>query len=159
MVEILPILGKATTAVQPTNRAFNDPAFWQHDEPCGSVATPDDFSCEVRHNGCQTIMEHRTRIGAVGKQSLEERVLSKQRGQNHDATVAILDIGGRNDGMQQQAERIDQNVPFLAFDQFPSIESMWVDFGPPFSALFTLWLSMMQAVGLASRSSSSRHLT
>jgi hypothetical protein len=28
-----------------------------------------------------------------------------------------------------------------------------------FSALFTLWLSMMAAVGLASRSASSRHLT
>ena len=32
------------------------------------------------------------------------------------------------------------------------------DAGPPFSALFTLWLSMIQAVGLASRSASSRHL-
>jgi hypothetical protein len=32
-----------------------------------------------------------------------------------------------------------------------------IDAGPPFSALFTLWLSMMAAVGLASRCACSRH--
>jgi hypothetical protein len=36
---------------------------------------------------------------------------------------------------------------------------MRIDTGPPFSALFTLWLLMMQAVGLASRSTFSRHST
>ena len=30
---------------------------------------------------------------------------------------------------------------------------------PPFSALFTLWLSMTQAAGLAARSMASRHFT
>jgi hypothetical protein len=138
MVEVLPILGKATTAVQPSDGAFDDPAFWQHDEPLGSVATPDDFNCEVRHNGCQTIMEHRTRIGAVGKQFLEEWVLSEQRGQDHDAAIAILHLSGGDYGMQQQAKRIDHNVPFLAFDQLSSIESIRIDVAPPFSALFTL---------------------
>jgi hypothetical protein len=33
---------------------------------------------------------------------------------------------------------------------------MRINGGPPFSALLTLWLSMMAAVGLASRSSFSR---
>ena len=32
-----------------------------------------------------------------------------------------------------------------------------IDADPPFSALFTLWLSMMAAVGLASRCACSRH--
>ena len=159
MIEVLPILGEATTAVQPADGAFNDPAFWQHDEPLSSITTADDFGCEVRHYVCQVVMKHRTGIGAVGKQLLEERELSEQRGQDHDAAVAILDISGRHQRVQQQTQRIDQNMPFLAFDQFSGIESMRIDLGPPFSALFTLWLSMMQAVGLASRSSSSRHLT
>lgn len=159
MVEVLPILSEATTTVQPADSAFNDPAFGQNDEALGPIRTADDFDCEVRRNVCQAVKEHRTCIAAVGKQLLEERELSEQRGQDHDAAVAILDISGRHQRVQQQTQRIDQNVPLLTFDQLSGIEAMGIDSGPPFSALFTLWLSMMQAVGLASRSSSSRHLT
>ena len=54
--------------------------------------------------------------------------------------------------MQQQSELVDQDVALLAFDQLAGIEAMRIDRRPPFSALFTLWLSMMQAVGLAARS-------
>jgi predicted site-specific integrase-resolvase len=35
---------------------------------------------------------------------------------------------------------------------------LWIDADPPFSAAFTLWLSTIHAVGLASRSANSRHL-
>ena len=62
-----------------------------------------------------------------------------------------------NDGVQQQTQRIDENMPLLALDQLARIEAGRIDAGPPFSALFTLWLSMIQAVGLASRSARSRH--
>jgi hypothetical protein len=64
-----------------------------------------------------------------------------------------------NDRVQQQTLHIDKNMPFLALDQFARIEPVRISVGPPFSALFTLWLSMMQAVGLASRSAFSRHST
>jgi hypothetical protein len=50
-------------------------------------------------------------------------------------------------------------MPLLALDQLAGIEPVRIDAGPPFSALFTLWLSMMTAVGLASRSAFSRHST
>jgi hypothetical protein len=61
--------------------------------------------------------------------------------------------------MEQQTQRIYQNMALLAFDLFACIIAMRIDAGPPFSALFTLWLSMMAAVGLASRSAFSRHST
>jgi hypothetical protein len=50
-------------------------------------------------------------------------------------------------------------MPLLALNLFARIVAMRVNARPPFSALFTLWLSMMAAVGLASRSSASRHFT
>jgi hypothetical protein len=50
-------------------------------------------------------------------------------------------------------------MALLALDQFARIEAVWIDASPPFSALFTLWLSIMAAVQLASRSSFSRHAT
>jgi len=98
-------------------------------------------------------------IGAVGKQLFEERKLTEQRRQQEDAAIAILNAGGMNDGVQQQTQRIDENMPLLALDQLARIEAGPIDAGPPFSALFTLWLSMMQAVGLPSRSALSRHST
>ena len=43
-----------------------------------------------------------------------------------------------DDGVQQQTQRIDENMPLLALDQLARIEPVLIDAGPPFSALFTL---------------------
>jgi hypothetical protein len=43
-----------------------------------------------------------------------------------------------DDGVEQETERIDEKMPLLALDQLAGIEAMWIDAGPPFSALFTL---------------------
>jgi hypothetical protein len=104
-------------------------------------------------------MEHRSSISTIGNQRGEKREPTEERGQHGNAAVTILNVGGVNDRMQQEALRIDQDVPLLALDQLARIEAVRIDAGPPFSALFTLWLSMMPVVGLASRSTSSRHLT
>src|SRR5216683_1666034 len=61
--------------------------------------------------------------------------------------------------MEQQTQRIYQYMALLALDLFARIIAMRIDASPPFSALFTLWLSIMAAVGLASRSAFSRHAT
>jgi hypothetical protein len=58
--------------------------------------------------------------------------------------------------VHQQALRIDKHVPLLALDLLARIVAGRIDAGPPFSALLTLWLSMMAAVGLASREAVSR---
>ena len=159
VVEIFPILSQPATATEPTDGALDNPTFGQNDEALGPIGTTDDFSDQVRHDVREAVVEHRPGVGAVSKQLLEEWELSEQGGQEYQATVAILNIGGRHQRMQQQTQCIDENVALLAFDQLAGIESMGIDAGPPFSALFTLWLSTMQAVGLASDSSCSRHLT
>jgi hypothetical protein len=48
-------------------------------------------------------------------------------------------------------------VPLLALDLLARIVPVRINARPPFSALLTLWLSMMAAVGLASRCACSRH--
>jgi len=70
-----------------------------------------------------------------------------------------------DDGVQQQTLRVYKHMAPLAFDLLARVTARRVDAGPPFSALFTLWLSMsgeplgstMAAVGLASRPACSRH--
>ena len=98
-------------------------------------------------------------IAAVGKELLQEGIHSEQGRKQQDAAVAVLDIGGMNDGVEQQTQRIYEKVALLAFDLLACIIAMRIDTSPPFSALLTLWLSMMAAVGLASRSPCSRHST
>jgi hypothetical protein len=62
-----------------------------------------------------------------------------------------------NDGVHQKALGVDENVPLLALDLLARIVARRVDARPPFSALLTLWLSMIAAVGEASRPALSRH--
>jgi len=62
-------------------------------------------------------------------------------------------------GMQEQTLGVDQDMALLALDFLASIVTVRIDRDPPFSAPFTLWLSMIAAVGLAFRSAISRHLT
>jgi hypothetical protein len=69
-----------------------------------------------------------------------------------NATVAILDISGMDDGSEQQAQCVYENMALLAFDFLAGVITMRIDADPPFSALFTLWLSIMAAVGFALRS-------
>ncbi len=98
-------------------------------------------------------------IGAVGEQFCQEWKQTKQCRDQRQPAIAILNVGGGDQAVQQQALGIDQNMALFSLDQLACIEAVRIDEGPPFSALFTLWLSMMQAVGLAWRSACSRHLT
>ncbi|BCH34973.1 hypothetical protein MesoLjLc_69030 [Mesorhizobium sp. L-8-10] len=64
-----------------------------------------------------------------------------------------------NEGVHQETLGIDESMPLLAFDLLARIVAMRVDPARPFSALFTLWLSMMDAVGEASRPACFRQVT
>ncbi len=96
-------------------------------------------------------------IGAVGEDRLKDwkqpagPVIQDQRG-----AVAVLDIGRVDDRVEDQAEGVDEKVALLALDFLARIIARRVDARPPFSALFTLWLSIAPALGEASRPSNSR---
>ncbi len=107
----------------------------------------------------QGAAKDRPLVGAIGEQFCQEGKQTEQCREQRKAAIAILNIGGGDDAVQQQPFGIDQNMALLAVDQLARIEPVRIDAGPPFSALFTLWLSMMQAVGLASRAAFSRHWT
>src|SRR5260370_20540742 len=64
-----------------------------------------------------------------------------------------------NRNAQQEAERVDKDMPLAPGDFLPRIIALRVKRSPPFGAPLALWLSMMAAVGLASRPSCSRTAT
>ena len=76
--------------------------------------------------------------------------------QNQKGAIAILQVSRMNGDGEDQAEGIDEELAFLAFDLLARVIARRVDARPPFSALFTLWLSITAALGEASRPSRSR---
>jgi hypothetical protein len=159
VVAVLPILGEPATATEPTNGPLNNPAQRFNDEALGMIGASDNFDHQVWHGVGDSVLEDRPGVSAVGEQLAEERELPEQAGQQQDTTVAILNVGGGHQRVQHQAERINQDMALFPLDQLAGIKAMGIGPKPPFSALFTLWLSRMQAVGLASRSACSRHFT
>lgn len=159
VVAVFPVLGEATAAIEPGNGALNDPTLGFDDKALDAISALDDLDYQAAHRLGGAAVEDRACIGAVSEQLAQERELSEQSGQQENAAVAILNIGRSHQRVQHQTQRIDQDVALLALDQLAGIKAMRIDAGAPFSALFTLWLSSTQAVGLASRSACSRHLT
>ena len=159
VVAVFPVLGEPPAAVEPGNGALNDPTLGFDDKALGVINTFDDLDHQATDCCGGAVVEDRPCVGAVGEQFTQERELSEQSGQQEDATVAILNIGGSDEHLQHEAQRVDQEVTLLPLDQLAGIKAVRVDDGAPFFALFTLWLSITQAVGLASRSACSRHLT
>jgi hypothetical protein len=156
-IEILPIFGEPATPVEPCDGAFDDPAFWQHNESVQFGAL-DDLDDPVTALGSDQ-RDARSLIPGVGEDPLNEGEQGPRALVEHGCrAIAILDIGGMNCNAQHQAERVYEKMALLALDLLSCVVAMRI-MRPPFSALFTLWLSMMAAVGLASRSSCSRHFT
>jgi hypothetical protein len=104
-------------------------------------------------------LDRRRLVARIGIELQQEGIQPKKRGHPQKTAIAVLDIGGMHKGMYWQALRVDQDVPLLALDFLATIEARRINVAPPFSALLTLWLSMMAAVGLAARSACLRHST
>ncbi len=157
-IETLPVLGQSAAAVEPGDGAFDDPALRQYGEAMQFVAL-DHLNDPVTGAG-RDLRGFGPLVTGVGVDSRDERKPGPRTlVENKRRTVAVLDIGGVNRGTQQQTKRVYENMPLLALDLFSGIVTMRITPDPPFSALLTLWLSMIAAVGFTSRSSRSRHLT
>ena len=160
MTEIFEVLGEAPAAIEPGQSAFNDPTHRQDDEATRLVRSLHDLDGELRQDLCHRHGELRSLVAGISEQLLQERVHPEQSGQQQHTTVTVLDVRGMHHGMQQKTYRVDQDMPLDTLDLLACVIPGWIDAGPPFSrALFTLWLSITQAVGLASRPAAARHCT
>ena len=92
----------------------------------------DDLGLEIGQDAGQGAVKDRALIGAVGEQFPEKGKQTEQGRQQRETAVAILNVGGGDDAVQQQALRIDQNMPLLALDQLAGIEAVAVDASPLF---------------------------
>ncbi len=111
---------------------FDDPALGQHHELAG-IRALDDPDVDLAAHPAQPGLEQQARVAAIGIQLAQERMQAEQgRHQGHAAVTAlakrsrftvargVLDVGGMDDGVQQQPLRVHKHMALLALDLLPA---------------------------------------
>jgi hypothetical protein len=151
------VLGEPSAAAEPSKPALHDPALGQRHE-ARAVAALDDLQPPSPGPG-DRLCRRLALVSAVGEDHRDEGEQPAGSPQERHDPIPVLDIGGMDDGRQKEAQRVDQDVALLALDLFTRVVTCRIKARPPFSALFTLWLSTIAAVGLASLPTCSRAWT
>lgn len=148
---------EAAVAPEPGEGALDDPAPPDDLEPAFFVRALDNFQGNPLSG--QTGGEFITAVAAIGKDLFDEGeqaagLLDKVR-----SAVPVLDACRDRLDAKQQSYRIDERVALDTLDFLARIVANRIPAAAPFSVAFTAWVSMMAAVGEASRPSASRQAT
>jgi hypothetical protein len=115
----------------PGERSFDDPTFGKHEETMQFMAL-DDYKrpgAGLGNGGCG----FRPLIGGISEDPLNEREeAARATIEDEQCAVAILHGGRMDDDVQQQAERVDQDMAFAACDLLGRIKALRVKRGAPF---------------------------
>ena len=144
------VLAQPATTSQPRQCSLNHPPAWQHLKLMAGPGTLDDLQDPARH-GHHPVHQ----LAAVASVSPDESKAwesSYQFIDDQPRTISVLDIGRMHHHRQQQAHGIYDDVSLSTVDLLTSI----IATRPPFSVVFTLWLSMIAALGVGSLPSASR---
>jgi hypothetical protein len=126
----LEVAGQAAVAADPGEGALDDPAFGQDDEAVG-IAALDDLQ-GPRAGPSDDLSHPWPLVAGVGEDAFDEREGSPHRAQQVARTVAVLHIGRVDDHVQQEAQRVDQDVALAAGDFLARIKALRVEHRAPF---------------------------
>ena len=145
--------------VRSTVRGTAPNALGHDHEAFRLVRALDDLHIHPAQYPLQRRLKRWPLVAAIGVELAQARKHAEQRRHHQHAAVAVLDARRMDHRVQDQAQCVDQQMALLSLDLLAGIVAVRINRGPPFSVLLTLWLSMIAAVGLASRPACSRHRT
>ena len=127
----LEVARQAAIVADPGEGALDDPAFGQDDEAMQFVALddlqPPGAGLGDGGGGLRSL------VAGIGEDALDEREEAARAPiENEPRTIAILHVGRVDDDVQQEAERVDENMPLAARDLLARIEALRVERGAPF---------------------------
>jgi hypothetical protein len=127
----LEIARQAAVAADPGQGAFDDPAPGQDDEFVQFIALDDlkhpTTGAGRRSRGAWSL------IAGIGEDALDEgKEAAGASIENQSRAVAVLNVGGMNDNVQQEAERIDQDVALAPGDLLAGVKPLRIKGGAPF---------------------------
>jgi hypothetical protein len=127
----LEIACQAAIAADPCQGSFDDPALGQDDEFVQFVALDDlDHPLAGAGSGSRDAW---SLVAGIGEDALDEgEQAARAPIENQPRPVAVLNIGGMDDDVQQKAERIDKDVALAPGDLLARIEALRVERGAPF---------------------------
>jgi hypothetical protein len=127
----LEIARQTAIAADPGQRAFDDPALGQDDEFVQFVALDDlDHPMAGAGGGSRDAW---SLIAGIGEDALDEgEEAAGAPIENQPRPVAVLNVGGMDDDVQQKAERINKDVALAPDDLLARIKPLRVKRGAPF---------------------------
>ena len=143
------VLAQPATS-QPRQCSLNHPPAWQHLKLMAGPGTLDDLQDPARHG--HHPVHQLTAVASVSPDESQAWESSYQFIDDQPRPISVLDIGRMHHHRQQQAHGIYDDVSLSTVDLLTSI----IATRPPFSVVFTLWLSMIAALGVGFLPSASR---
>lgn len=98
-------------------------------------------------------------VSGIGEELYDRGKAAFGVAQQASDAVAILSAGTMDDDVQQQTQRVDDDVPLATGDLLARVVALRVDRSPPFCAALALWLSRIATVGSALRPATARTST
>ena len=127
----LEVSREAAIMADPRQGSLDDPAFRHDDEAMEFVALDDlQFPGAGLGNrrGCL-----RSLVAGIGEDAVDEREEAAGALIEHEPrTIAILYVSGVDNHVQQETERIDEDVPLATRDLLARIKALRVERGAPF---------------------------
>ena len=125
------IASEASVVADPRESSLDDPSLWEHDEAMELIALDDlNLPGAGLGDGGSGL---RSLITSIGEDALDKGEEAARAPIEHEpSAIAILQVGGMDNDVQQEAERVDENMPLAARDLLARIEALRVECGAPF---------------------------
>jgi hypothetical protein len=108
------VASQAAVATDPRERPLDNPSFGQHLESSG-IRSLDDL--QSPGTGAPHGHSHlASRVSAISEYAFNERKQASRPPQQMESTITVLNVSGMNDDVQQEAQRVDQDVPLATLD-------------------------------------------
>jgi hypothetical protein len=127
----LEVARQATVSADPCESALDDPTFGENDEAMQLIALDD-----LQRPGagvCDRRGDPGSLIAGIGEDALDEgEEAARALVEDKPRAVAILDIGRMDDDVQQEAERVNEDMPLAARNLLARVIALRVERGAPF---------------------------
>ena len=148
--QFLIVLAQTPATAQPGQRTLHHPPPGQHLEAVAVRASA--YHAQQPASSSPSPSHQPADVGRISPDQLQSREPAQQLGQYQPGSIPVLDVGGVHHYREEQPGGIHYDVALAPGHLFARV----IAARPPFSVVFTYWLSMMAALGVASLPSRSR---
>lgn len=143
--QFLVVFAQPSAAAQPSEGALHNPSSRQYLKGMAVFGTLDYLQDPPTDELCP--FDQRPSISSISPDQPQSRKSPHKLAQHELCSITVLNICWMNYDSQQQSHGVHHDVALTSFHLLACVVAPW----PPFSVVLTVWLSMMAALGVASR--------